>query len=84
MSYHFENDDVGIALGSVEEDSVRGEFPKVAKHIFLGEMGTLVGYLVPDDGTERWEGHTDVFQKLVDKWEADVKEGKVEHPHLKW
>jgi len=84
MSYHFEKDDVGVALGSVDEDSVNGKFPSVEKHIFLGEMGALGGFKVPDDGAKRFEGHTDVFAKVIEKWHMDVKDGRWIHPNLKW
>lgn len=84
MSYVFEADWVGITLGSVHEESLQGEFPKIGKHIFLKEKAKIGGLELADDGAKRWQDHTDVFAKQIEEWERDVKAEKATVPQLKW
>lgn len=53
MVYHFHAQVTALTMGSVNLETLKGEPPKVAQHIFLKEKAPWV--MLPDDGTERLE-----------------------------
>ena len=66
MMYKCDPDAIGIAAGTIDEDSVIGELEKAKTHIFLSQKASW--YAVPEDGLERYERFSEEFQQLLDKW----------------
>lgn len=54
MVYAFEKDTTGLVMGSFDPGSLKGEWPKIKKHIFVKEKAPWT--IVPDDGAPRFEG----------------------------
>jgi hypothetical protein len=71
MAYHFEEGIIGLTMGSVVEESVRGEFPKMSKHIFVDETMNVGGWEIPNDGLQRQKGFTKDFEAEMDAWKRD-------------
>jgi hypothetical protein len=53
MSLNDEPEIIYVSMGSIEEESVMGELPKVESHIWLKEKAGWV--VVPEDGARRCE-----------------------------
>jgi hypothetical protein len=76
MWYKLDPDSIAVTMGSIDEDTVKGELPSANKHIFLKEKA--MWYVLPDDGLERYETFPKNFQKMIDEWKGsgDSKKGK--------
>jgi len=69
MTYHCQPERVGITMGSVNEETVKGALPKkVDVHIFVGESSKPGWYELPEDHTQRFPKFTPPFQKKIDAW----------------
>lgn len=53
MVYEFEADGTGIVMGSIDPGSLKGEWPAVQQHIFVGEKAPWT--VIPDDGAQKHE-----------------------------
>ena len=69
MKYSCEPQHTSVAMGIVDDESVKGELPKPKGHIFLGEKASW--WEMADDGLERWELYTKDFPQIMNKWEED-------------
>lgn len=56
-----------IAAASIDEESVKGELPKMRNHIFLKDKAQWE--VLGEDGLDRHEGFSeDGFDKKIDQW----------------
>ena len=69
MKYHARPDGTSVAMGSVDDGSVKGDFIKPKEHIFLGEKARW-WEISEHDGLERHEGFNEPFQKRLEEWET--------------
>ncbi|MCJ1467204.1 hypothetical protein MMC07_005827 [Pseudocyphellaria aurata] len=75
MTYKCQPDMMGIAAGTIDEDSVEGELTKATAHIFLEQKASW--YTLGDDGLQRWDRFGDDFQLKIDEWEKEtLKKGQ--------
>lgn len=67
MQYHCEPETIGITIGTIDEESVKGSLPKVRSHIFV--EGDKVGsYELPGDGVTRYKRFPGGFEKRIEGW----------------
>lgn len=72
MQYKCQLDLISITAGSIDEDSVKKELPKISEHIFV-EKGEKAGwYEVPDDKIPRYSRFPPRFAKKIEEWEKVV------------
>jgi hypothetical protein len=64
MKYDHQPDCIGLAAGTIDEESVKGELPKTDHHIFLDEKAGW--YDLPDDNTGKYAKHRPAFQQDLD------------------
>jgi hypothetical protein len=64
MYYDHQPDCIGLAAGTIDEKSVKGQLPKTDHHIFLDEKAGW--YDLPDDGLGRFARHRPTFQRDLD------------------
>src|SRR6266536_2534349 len=53
MQYKCQPDQISIAAGTIDEESVKGKLPKVGAHIFVDSMDNDGWYELPKDGIKR-------------------------------
>ena len=63
----------GIAVGTIDEESVVGELAGPSNHIFVAEKAAW--YRIPDDGLRRYNGFPEEMQKTIDAWKKREKLG---------
>ena len=68
MQYICQPERIGITAGSINEESVKGQLPKVGEHIFVEEGEKAGWYDIPDDKTPRSRRFDEPFQKKLDAW----------------
>jgi len=66
MQYKFQQDQISITAGSINEESIQGILPKVTAHIFVQEKAGWDH--LPEDRAPRYTKFTTGFQKKVDAW----------------
>ncbi|KAI4284264.1 MAG: hypothetical protein L6R38_001541 [Xanthoria sp. 2 TBL-2021] len=66
MKYGFDETNIGIAAGAMDEGSLKGEVMKVTGHIFVEQKPSW--YEIPEDGVKRWERFSDGFEEKLDMW----------------
>lgn len=76
MRYSCEPDRMGIAAGTIDDDSVEGELAPATAHIFLSQKASW--YTIGEDGLERWDRFSNEFQLKIDEWEKRQKEDEKE------
>ena len=64
MRYDHQPESIGIAAGTIDERSVKGELPKADHHIFLDEKAGW--YDLPGDETGKFAKHRPAFQEGLD------------------
>jgi len=64
MRYYKESDRIGIAAGSITENTMKDALPKPDHHIFVAEKASW--FDLPEDGLPRHDYHTDSFQEGLD------------------
>lgn len=67
MMYHCDGANIGIAAGTIDEDSLEGRVMQVTEHIFLGQKPGW--HAISEDGVKRWERFPDGFEKKLQEWE---------------
>ena len=70
MVYHFENDRIGICMGTVVEADP--PLPGIQVHIFLKDKAPW--FVLPDDSAGRWEGFSPGYDEKIEKWKAGKNE----------
>lgn len=68
MQYAIDKTAMGVAVGSIDEESIapdRRSCLKPKQHIFLKDKPSW--FEVPDDGAERHDAHAEAFQRLLDE-----------------
>ena len=70
MTYYAIPDTIGVASGTVDEQSVQGELPKVHNHIFVKDKAKY--HDIPDDGAPRYEAFPPGFEEDLEKWKQQV------------
>lgn len=74
MTYKCEPEIVSITAGTFDEDSIRGQLPRVKQNIFLEEK-VKTWYDEPkDDGVARYSRFPSAFQKKIDAWKKVLTE----------
>jgi hypothetical protein len=69
-----EEDSIYISAGSIAEDSIKGDLPKPAMHIFVGEKAGW--WDLPEDGIERHEtfpegaGYAEMIKSFMEEYES--------------
>jgi len=67
MSYKCEPDFISLTAGTFNEDSIRGQLPRVKQHIFVDEK-VKTWYELPDDTLPRYSSFSSAFQKKIEGW----------------
>lgn len=63
---------ISITAGTIDEDSVKKELPKISEHIFV-ENGKKAGwYDIPDDKILRYSKFPPSFQRKIEEWKKVV------------
>lgn len=81
MKYSCEPEKMGIAAGTIDEHSVKGELVAASAHIFCSQKASW--YTIGEDGLERWDRFSNEFQLMIDEWEKKQKEKDVKEKVLK-
>ena len=68
MKYKCQPEKIGIAAGTIDEDSVKGELAQATAHIFLSQKAGW--YAVGADGLKRWDRFSDDFQQKLERWKT--------------
>jgi len=68
LQYKCQPEQISITAGTIDEDSVKGELPKVEAHIFVDSMEEAGWYELPKDGIKRYGKFSTRFQRKVDAW----------------
>lgn len=66
MQYHCEPDIVGVAVGTIDEDSLTEQLRGPSNHIFVAEKASW--FNIPNDGLPRYETFSPEFMKMLDAW----------------
>ena len=66
MKYHCRPDVTSIAMGIIDNASVKGELPKPCEHIFLKEKACW--WNLGDDGLARYDGNPEEFDQSIEEW----------------
>ena len=66
MQYHHIPDTVGVAAGTIEEDSLKEQLSGPSNHIFVAEKASW--FTIPNDGLPRYEAFSPEFTKMLDAW----------------
>jgi hypothetical protein len=66
MVYHFENDRIGVCMGTVVEADP--PLPGIQSHIFLKDKAPW--FILPDDAAKRLEGFSPGYDEKIEKWKA--------------
>ena len=66
MKYSCNPDHTSVALGIVDNDTIRGEVVKPKEHIFLKEKA--MWWSVAEDGAEKWDHFDNDFLNAKDEW----------------
>ncbi|KAH8811779.1 Mss4-like protein [Xylogone sp. PMI_703] len=67
MEYYCEPEVIGIAMGSVNEESVKGDLGKAKTHIFV-EEGEKAGWYEILDNLPQYPRFPEEFQERIDAW----------------
>ena len=82
MIYHCEPEQIGIAVGTIDEGSVLrdegAEMEKSVGHIFLREKAGRE--VLGDDDIERFEGFGGGFEEMLRRWEDGGRKKDVKPP----
>ena len=73
MQYKFQPGRISITVGSINEESVKGQLPAVGCHIFVAEGEKAAWYVIPDDGIPRYSHFPIEFQKKIDARKLEVR-----------
>ena len=65
---------MGIAAGTIDEDSVEGELGQATAHIFLSQKAGW--YTIGEDGLKRSDRFGKDFQLKIEEWEKKEAEGR--------
>lgn len=71
MAYYATPDTIGVAVGTIDEESVQGELAKPDSHIFVGDKAGW--FTLPEDGLARYANFTPGFTDALEKWKMQVK-----------
>jgi len=66
MQYRFQPGFISITAGSIDEESVKKELPKMSEHIYLDEKAGW--FEMPDDKIPRYAKFPLTFQGKIDEW----------------
>ncbi|KAI4225213.1 MAG: hypothetical protein L6R36_004077 [Xanthoria steineri] len=69
MRYGFDEANIGIAAGTMDEASLKGDEMKVTEHIFMEQKPSWYG--IPKDGVKRWERFSDGFEEKLQIWRSE-------------
>lgn len=68
MKYKCQPEKIGIAAGTIDEDSVHGELARATAHVFWSQKAGW--YATGADGLKRWDRFSDDFQQKLERWET--------------
>src|SRR5882757_7921814 len=68
MQYKFQPGLISITAGTIDEDSVKKELPKISEHIFVEKGKKAVWYDIPDDNIPRYSKFPPSFQRKIEEW----------------
>lgn len=68
MQYHCETECIAITAGTINEESVKGELPKVQKHMFVKEGEKAGWYDLPHDKLPKHQTFPSKFQEKLEAW----------------
>lgn len=71
MEYYADPKTVGVAAGTIDEESVTRQLVGPSNHIFVSEKASW--FTLPDDGLPRYEKFSPTFQKMLDTWKSGQK-----------
>ncbi len=66
MKYASDDATIGIAAGTMDERSLKGEAMKLTEHIFVEQKPGW--YTIPEDGVKRWERFSAGFEEELQAW----------------
>ncbi|KAL8926933.1 MAG: hypothetical protein Q9172_001594 [Xanthocarpia lactea] len=66
MKYASDDATIGIAAGTIDERSLKGEAMKLTEHIFVEQKPGW--YNLPEDGLKRWERFSAGFEEKLQAW----------------
>lgn len=72
MTYSCEPDRIGIAAGTIDEDTIKGSMVSATAHIFVSQKACW--YTIGEDGLRRWDRFSVEFQQKINDWEKTQKE----------
>ncbi|KUJ18092.1 uncharacterized protein LY89DRAFT_37435 [Mollisia scopiformis] len=74
MTYKCEPEAISITAGTFDEESIRGQLPRLKSHIFVEEKVKNEWYeLPPNDGVPKYSGFPSVFSKKIEEWKKVLK-----------
>lgn len=71
MMYHWGGASIGIAAGTIDEESLKGAVMQVTEHIFLGQKPAW--HAIAEDGVKRWDRFSDELEQKLQEWEKAQK-----------
>jgi len=68
MQYKCDPGVIAITAGTINEQSVKGQLPKIEVHIYVKKGEKAEWYNLPDDKAPKYQTFEGSFQKKLEAW----------------